>query len=105
MSYRVPTPCVSVVDLVVKLRQSVTIEKVNSIFIAAAKTEIGKYFAVEAKPLVSSDYIKTTHSSIVDLGQTMVLGGDLIKVVSWYDNEWGYTERLVDMAEYITATK
>lgn len=105
MSYRVPTPCVSVVDLVVKLRQSVTIEKVNSIFIAATKTEIGKFFAVESKPLVSSDYIKTSHSSIVDLTQTMVLGGDMAKVVSWYDNEWGYTERLIDMAEFIMAQK
>ena len=101
MSFRVPTPCVSVIDLVVKLKQSVTIEKVNSLFIAASKGPLGKYLTVESRPLVSSDFVKTKHSSIVDLSQTMELGGDLIKVIAWYDNEWAYSERLVDMAFHV----
>ncbi len=100
MAIRVPSPCVSLVDLVVKLKQNVTLEKINSLFIGASRGELKGILAVEAEPLVSSDFRKNEYSSIVDLGQTMVIG-DLVKIISWYDNEWGYSERLIDLAVYM----
>jgi glyceraldehyde 3-phosphate dehydrogenase len=101
MAVRVPSPCVSLVDLVAKLKQNVTLEKVNSLFIGASQGSLKGILAVEKEPLVSSDFRGNQYSSIVDLSQTMVVG-DLVKVIAWYDNEWGYSERLIDLAIYMT---
>ena len=100
MSVRVPTPVVSASDLTAKLRTQVTPEKINNAFIAAANTTMKGILGVTTEELVSTDFRKDPRSSIVDLGLTMVMGGDLCKVFAWYDNEWGYSERLVDLAVY-----
>lgn len=97
---RVPSPVVSASDLVAKLRQKVSVEKVNNAFIAASRGSMKGVLGVTNEELVSSDYRQDSHSSIVDLPLTMVMGGDLVKVFAWYDNEWGYSERLVDLAIY-----
>ncbi|MBD3300425.1 MAG: type I glyceraldehyde-3-phosphate dehydrogenase [Candidatus Moranbacteria bacterium] len=102
MAMRVPTPCVSVVDLVVKLARSVTIEEINNGLTEASKNKMEGILQVESKPLVSSDYLKNPHSSIVDLNQTNLIQGDLAKIIAWYDNEWGYSERMIDLAEYVS---
>jgi len=104
MAVRVPTPVVSASDLVAKLRTQVSAEKINNSFIAASNGSMKGILAVTNKELVSVDFRKNPHSSIVDLSLTMVIGGDLVKVFAWYDNEWGYSERLVDLAVY-TGTK
>lgn len=98
---RVPTPNVSVVDLVAELDQSVTAEQVNEALKQAAENELKGVLAFSDEPLVSSDYNGDAHSSIVDGLSTMVLEGNMVKVVSWYDNEWGYSNRVVDLAHYI----
>ena len=100
MAVRVPSPVVSASDLVVKLCKKVSAEKVNNAFIAAANSSMKGILGVSNEELVSTDYRKDPHSSIVDLPLTMVLGEDLVKVFAWYDNEWGYSERLVDLALY-----
>jgi glyceraldehyde 3-phosphate dehydrogenase len=100
MAVRVPSPIVSASDLVAKLRQKVSAEKVNNAFISAANTTMKGILGVTTEELVSTDYRQDPHSSIVDLPLTMVLGGDLVKVFAWYDNEWGYSERLIDLALY-----
>ncbi|TCP69585.1 type I glyceraldehyde-3-phosphate dehydrogenase [Baia soyae] len=100
-SMRVPTPNVSVVDLVAELDKSVTIEEVNEVLKNAADNELSGILAFSDEPLVSSDYNGNPHSSIVDGLSTMVLEGNMVKVVSWYDNEWGYSSRVVDLAVYI----
>ncbi len=101
-SMRVPTPTVSVVDLSATIEKSVTKEELNALFIEAAegpmKGILGYSKGEYSDPLVSMDFKGDPHSSIVDLASTMVLGGNLIKVVSWYDNEWGYSCRLADLA-------
>ncbi|MBU2025831.1 type I glyceraldehyde-3-phosphate dehydrogenase, partial [Patescibacteria group bacterium] len=91
MAVRVPSPCVSLVDLVVKLRKSATLERINNLFINASRTSLKGILAVEKAPLVSTDYVGSVYSAIVDMEQTMVTGGDLVKVIAWYDNEWGYS--------------
>lgn len=100
MAIRVPSPVVSASDLVAKLGRKVTAEKVNNAFIGASKTSMKGILGVTQEELVSTDFKKNPHSSIVDLNLTMVIGGDLVKVFAWYDNEWGYSERLVDLANY-----
>lgn len=104
MSVRVPTPVVSASDLTAKLRTQVTAEKINNAFIAASKGALKGILAVTNEELVSVDFRKNDNSSIVDLNLTMVMGGDLVKVYAWYDNEWGYSNRLIDLAVY-TGTK
>ncbi len=101
MAIRVPTPTVSLVDLTAEVKKHVTKEKVNNAFIKAAKKELKNILGVSDEPLVSIDYKKNPYSAIVDLDLTMVEGDNLVKVIAWYDNEWGYSCRLVDMAEYI----
>lgn len=98
MSVRVPTPVVSLSDITLVLEKDVTVEDVNNIFKKAVKEPYyqGIIDATE-EPLVSSDYIGNPHSGIVDLLLTNVVGGNLVKVVVWYDNEWGYSNRLVEM--------
>lgn len=100
MAVRVPSPIVSASDLTAKLRQKVSAEKINNAFIAAAQGPLKGILGVTSEELVSTDFKKDPRSSIVDLSLTMVLGEDLVKVFAWYDNEWGYSERLIDLAEF-----
>jgi glyceraldehyde 3-phosphate dehydrogenase len=101
MAMRVPTPNVSLVDLVVELEKDVTVEEINATLKEAAEGNLKGILAYSDEPLVSSDYNGNPHSSTVDGLSTMVLEGNMVKVVSWYDNESGYSHRVVDLAEYI----
>ncbi|MDD4601560.1 Glyceraldehyde-3-phosphate dehydrogenase [bioreactor metagenome] len=101
---RVPTPNVSVVDLVAELEKSATAEELNAAFKKAAEGELKGILAYSDEPLVSKDYNGNPNSSIIDGLSTMVIEGNMVKVVSWYDNEWGYSNRVVDLISYI-ATK
>lgn len=105
ISFRVPTATVSLTDLTVLLKKEVTAAQVNAALIKASKTYLKGILAVTEVPLVSSDFIGNPASSIVDLEFTNVVGGNLLKVVAWYDNEWGYANRLVEMAEAIGKKK
>lgn len=99
MSIRVPVPVGSLSDFTLFLKKRVTVEQVNNYFKKMAKSPLYKnIIAVSEEPLVSSDFIGNAHSSIVDLGMTKVIDGDLLKLVVWYDNEWGYSNRLGEMA-------
>ncbi|MBZ4654647.1 MAG: gap [Peptococcaceae bacterium] len=95
---RVPTPNVSVVDLVAELGQNVTVEEVNASLKEAAEGPLKGILAYSDEPLVSKDYNGDSHSSIVDGLSTMVIEGNMVKVVAWYDNEWGYSCRVADLA-------
>jgi glyceraldehyde-3-phosphate dehydrogenase (NADP+) (phosphorylating) len=97
IALRVPTPNVSVVDLVFQTEKKTTAEEVNAAFRKAAAGEMKGILAVADEPLVSSDFKGTNVSASVDSALTMVLDGDMVKVVAWYDNEWGYTQRVVDL--------
>ena len=99
LSIRVPVPVVSLADFAIVLEQDVTVEEVNNALIEAAKQPYYQgIIAVTDRELVSSDFIGHPASAIVDLQLTNVVGGDLVKVVAWYDNEWGYSNRLVELA-------
>merc|ERR1719426_105455 len=99
----VPTPNVSVVDLVVQTEKKTFAEEVNAAFREAAAGPLNGILAVADEPLVSVDFRMTDVSSTVDSSLTMVMGDDMLKVVAWYDNEWGYSQRVVDMAEKMCA--
>lgn len=101
MAMRVPTPNVSVVDLVAELEKPTTVEEVNGALKAAAEGPMRGILAYSEEPLVSIDYNGNNHSSIIDALSTMVLDGNFVKVVSWYDNEWGYSNRCVDLVAYM----
>ncbi len=101
IAFRVPTPNVSIVDLVVQVEKSTIAEQVNDALKAAAEGPLKGILEYNDLPLVSSDYRGTDCSSIVDGSLTMVMGGDMVKVVAWYDNEWGYSQRVVDLAELV----
>ncbi|MED4312885.1 type I glyceraldehyde-3-phosphate dehydrogenase [Heyndrickxia coagulans] len=103
MAMRVPTPNVSVVDLVAELGKDVTVEEVNAALKAAAEGELKGILAYTEEPLVSRDFNHTTVSSTIDALSTMVIEGNMVKVVSWYDNEFGYSNRVVDLVEYIAS--
>jgi glyceraldehyde 3-phosphate dehydrogenase len=98
---RVPTPNVSVVDLVVVTSKPTTTEEVNAALKAAANGALKGILAYTEDPVVSSDMLHNPNSSIVDSELTKVMGGNLVKVVSWYDNEWGYSMRVVDLIEFL----
>jgi glyceraldehyde 3-phosphate dehydrogenase len=98
LSLRVPTPDVSVVDLTAELEKAVTVEAVNDAFRAAADGKMKGILAVSDEPLVSTDYIGNPASSIVDLLSTFVVQDQMVKVMAWYDNEWAYSARCVDLA-------
>jgi glyceraldehyde 3-phosphate dehydrogenase len=104
-SLRVPTPTVSIVDFVATVEKPTTLEEVNSVFVEASKTTLkgilGVTYGEYADPLVSTDFKGDPRSSIVDLKYNMVMGGTLVKVVTWYDNEWGYSCRTADLAALI----
>jgi glyceraldehyde 3-phosphate dehydrogenase len=98
LSIRVPTPVVSLSDFVIITKKKVTVEEVNEAFKkAAAEPYYQGILAVTEEELVSSDFIGNSHSAIVDLNLTAVIDGDMLKVVAWYDNEWGYSNRLVEV--------
>lgn len=101
MAMRVPTPNVSVTDLVVELSQNVTVEEVNNVLKEAANGPLKGIMNYTEEPLVSSDFNGDPASSTIDSLCTMVVGDNLVKVVSWYDNEWGYSNRVVDLVSFI----
>ncbi|HOR42466.1 MAG TPA: type I glyceraldehyde-3-phosphate dehydrogenase [Atribacterota bacterium] len=105
MAFRVPTPNVSVVDLVAWLKQEVTVEQINQALKAASQGHLKGILDYNELPLVSCDYNDNPYSSIVDGLSTMVVDGNMVKVISWYDNEWGYSCRLVELVKYITKSK
>jgi glyceraldehyde 3-phosphate dehydrogenase (phosphorylating) len=98
---RVPTPDVSVVDLVAVVKKKTTTEEVNAALKAAAAGELKGILEYTEDPVVSSDMLRNPNSSIVDAGLTKVMDGDLVKVVAWYDNEWGYSSRVVDLIAFL----
>jgi glyceraldehyde 3-phosphate dehydrogenase len=98
LSIRVPTPVVSLSDITAVLKRNVTVQEINEAFKKAAQEPFYQgILAVSEEPLVSSDYIGNSHSGTVDLLLTKVVGGNLVKVMVWYDNEWGYSNRLVEV--------
>lgn len=100
LSIRVPTITVSISDFTMLLKKKVTKEEINQAFIEASQTERFKgVLATTTEPLVSSDFIGNTNSCTIDLSLTNVVDGDLVKVIAWYDNEYGYANRLVELAE------
>ncbi|MCS6953380.1 MAG: type I glyceraldehyde-3-phosphate dehydrogenase [Bryobacterales bacterium] len=100
---RVPTPNVSVVDLVAVVSKNTTTEEVNAALKAAAEGPLKGILAYTEDPVVSSDLMHNPNSSIVDAQLTKVLDGNLVKAVAWYDNEWGYSCRIVDLIEFLAA--
>jgi glyceraldehyde 3-phosphate dehydrogenase len=100
-SLRVPTSTVSIVDFKAVVGRNVTIEEVNAALKEASEGELEDILGYEEQPLVSSDYRGDPRSSIIDALSTQVIGGDLVQVVSWYDNEWGYSCRVADLAAFI----
>jgi glyceraldehyde-3-phosphate dehydrogenase (NAD(P)) len=103
VALRVPTPNVSMVDFVVQVEKRTITEEVNEVFKQASEGELKGILGYSDLPLVSSDYQGTDESSVVDSSLTMVMGGDMVKVMAWYDNEWGYSQRVLDLAELVAA--
>ncbi len=99
IAMRVPTPNVSVVDLVAQVEKNTFVEQVNEVIQEAANGQMKRIIEYSDLPLVSCDYRGHDASSIVDASLTMVMDGDMVKVIAWYDNEWGYSQRVVDLAE------
>jgi glyceraldehyde 3-phosphate dehydrogenase len=102
-SLRVPTPTVSVVDFTAVVRRETSTEELNAAFRAAEAGPMAGILGVSDEPLVSTDFRGDARSSIVDSASTMVLGGDLVKVIAWYDNEWGYSCRCADLIQMIAS--
>lgn len=105
MAIRVPTPNVSVVDLVATLEKKVTIESINAAMKAASEGYLKGILRYTDEPLVSTDLMNDPHSSIFDSESTMVLNENMVKVLSWYDNEWGYSSRMIDALKYAAEVK
>ncbi len=103
MAFRVPTVTVSVVDLTAEVGRDVTVDEVNAALKAAAESEgwLGKVLEYSEEPLVSSDFIGYPASSTVDALSTDVMGGNMVKIITWYDNEWGYASRLADLTGFV----
>jgi glyceraldehyde 3-phosphate dehydrogenase len=101
MSLRVPTPNVSIVDLVAEVARNTTKEEVNAAMKKAADGPMRGILQYSDEPLVSVDFRKNSHSSILDAPYTSVIEGNMVKLLSWYDNEWGYSSRVVDLIKYI----
>lgn len=102
MAIRVPTANVSMIDLVINASRTTTVEEVNAAFEAAAQGSLKGILGVTHKPVVSSDLISDPHSTTVDLSLTTVLHGNVIKIIAWYDNEWGFSNRMLDLAKQLT---
>lgn len=103
MAIRVPTPNVSCIDLSVNLAKEADIESVNAAFKAAAQGPMKGILGYSEEPLVSSDYVGNSHSSIVDALSTMDVGKHFVKVISWYDNEWGFSNRMIDVVKLVAS--
>jgi glyceraldehyde-3-phosphate dehydrogenase (NAD(P)) len=101
VALRVPTPNVSMVDFVVQVERSTITEEVNAAFKSASENDLKGILDYSELQLVSSDYQGTDASSIIDASLTLVMGGDMVKVMAWYDNEWGYSQRVLDLAELV----
>ncbi len=101
ISMRVPTPNVSVVDLAALLDTKTSTEEVNQVFKDAANGPLKNILEYTDEPLVSVDFRGNPHSSILDSQYTSVMDGDFVKILSWYDNEWGYSNRCVDLIRYM----
>jgi glyceraldehyde-3-phosphate dehydrogenase (NAD(P)) len=101
IALRVPTPNVSVVDMVLEVSRATTREEVNAALKAASEGPMKGIIKYSDLPLVSSDHAGTDESTIVDSDLTLVMGDNMVKVISWYDNEWGYSQRVVDLAEVV----
>lgn len=103
LAIRVPTPDVSLVDLVAEIEKPATKEEINAALKAAAEGELKGILAYTDEPLVSSDFKTTDVSSTVDSLLTMVMEGNLVKVIAWYDNEWGYSMRIIDLVKFVAS--
>jgi len=103
MAVRVPTPNVSLIDLVAETEKPTSVEEVNAALKQAAEGPLRGILEFCELPLVSRDFNGNPHSSILDAQSTNVIGGNLVKVLSWYDNEWGYSNRLLDLVRYVSA--
>jgi len=101
LSVRVPTPNVSLVDAVMEVERETTVPEVNQ----ALKEGISRYLGYSEEPLVSIDYQGNPHSSVVDADSTKVIDGTLVKVLAWYDNEWGYSNRVLDLILHMEANR
>ncbi|MFZ4803417.1 MAG: type I glyceraldehyde-3-phosphate dehydrogenase [Synechococcus lacustris] len=101
IALRVPTPNVSVVDMVLEVKRNTSKEEVNAVLKAASEGAMKGIIKYSDLPLVSSDFAGTDESTIVDSDLTIVMGGNMVKIISWYDNEWGYSQRVVDLAEVV----
>jgi len=101
MAFRIPVPVGSIVDFVAELEQTVSVEQVNKAFREAAGGSLSGILEYSEEELVSTDCIGSARSAIFDAGSTMVMGDSMVKVLAWYDNEWGYSCRLADLAEYV----
>jgi glyceraldehyde 3-phosphate dehydrogenase len=102
-SLRVPTPTVSVVDFTAQLEKPASVDELNAAFRAAAAGPMDGILGVSDEPLVSMDFKGDPRSSIIDAASTMSLGGDFVKVIAWYDNEWGYSCRVADLVAFMAA--
>jgi glyceraldehyde 3-phosphate dehydrogenase len=104
MAFRVPVVTVSVVDLTAELETSASIAEINGALQEAAEGRgwLGKVLDYTEEPLVSTDFIGSPFSSTVDALSTQIIGGNMVKVISWYDNEWGYASRLADLAAFVS---
>jgi glyceraldehyde-3-phosphate dehydrogenase (NAD(P)) len=101
IALRVPTPNVSVVDMVLEVSRPTTKDEVNGVLKAASENGMKGIIKYCDLPLVSSDHAGTDESTIVDSDLTLVMGDNMVKVIAWYDNEWGYSQRVVDLAEVV----
>ncbi len=104
-SVRVPTPNVSMVDFNVVIKKNSTTQEINQVLTKYAQNELKGILEIDDNMLVSSDMIANSHSAIVASDLTQVIDGDLVKIMAWYDNEWGYSNRLLEMAKFITEFK
>ncbi len=103
MAFRVPTPTGSVTDFVANLDEDASVDDINAAYKKAASGAMNGILAYSDEPLVSRDYVRDPHSAIIDGLSTMSMGGNLVKVVGWYDNEWGYSCRTADLAAFLAA--
>ena len=101
MATRVPTPNVSLVDLTVELEKGTTVAEINNAYKVASETSLKGILKYTEEPLVSSDYVGDNNSAIVDGLLTIMMGDRMAKVIAWYDNEWAYSLRVIDMVAYI----
>lgn len=103
IAIRIPTPTVSIVDLVATTKKTLTVESVNKAFKKAAKSELKDILRYTEEPLVSKDFEGDPHSAIFDALSTMIMGEKMVKVLAWYDNEWGYSNRLLEMCKIVSS--